>query len=198
MDPQGALLASAPSLHIPEAGPVKLRITLPGAPRTKKTSNRIVRFKGRGRDGNMREFISIRPSEAYEEWLGNLLTYAPVINSQILKAAGPLGLMALPFVNKVSIACHVYQEVDRGDLLGYLNAVADAIQAPKYRQTKDGRYKTVREGLNIIEDDRQIVNWDDSHPYVDKDRPRSELIITVQGSFRVRPKQDRLLFEEEF
>mgnify|MGYP000724000870 CR=1 FL=1 len=150
-----------------------IRVTLPGKPRTKKTSNRIVRF------GRNKEHIKVMPSEAYEEWLDEVLSLAPIIRSQ-LKQAGA----NLPIANEVSVAAIVYRDRNQGDLIGFLNAIADAIQAPQFND----RNKCIRKGLGLIEDDRQIVCWDGSRMLVDAQRPRVELEIEIIGA-----EQGRLL-----
>lgn len=176
---------------------MQLKITLPGPPRTKKTHNRIVKFTGRDKKGNQREFLSVRPSEAYEDWLKNILTNTIPIKRQLLDYGRSQGLVKLPILNDVSVACHIYRDKNGGDLLGYLNAVADAIQEPRYTWS-NGKQKKTRDGLGIIDDDVQIVAWDGSQMLLDRDRPRVELSITIIGMVRAKIDQPKLEFEEAF
>jgi len=147
-----------------------LRVTLPGACRTKKNHRRHVQVGG---------FLKVLPSKQHEEWLEEVLSYAPIIRSQ-LKQAGA----QLPIACEVSVSATIYRDRDQGDLIGYLESIADAIQEPQFND----RNKCTRKGLGLIEDDRQIVCWDGSRMLVDKQRPRVELEIEIIGD-----EQGRLL-----
>lgn len=147
-----------------------LRVTLPGVCRTKKNHRRHVQVGG---------FLKVLPSKQHEEWLEEVLSYAPIIRSQ-LKQAGA----QLPIACEVSVSATIYRDQDQGDLIGYLESIADAIQEPQFND----RNKCTRKGLGLIEDDRQIVCWDGSRMLVDKQRPRVELEIEIIGD-----EQGRLL-----
>lgn len=132
-----------------------LHLILPGIPRTKKTHQRIVRF------GRRKEFVKVLPSEAYMEWLAALLRYGPQMRAQAVHAAG----VAFPIRGPVEINAQIYRDADRGDLCGFLQAIGDALQAPG----------ETRQGLGIIQDDKQILSWDGSRLRVDNANPRIEL-----------------------
>lgn len=153
-----------------------LHLILPSAPRTKKTSNRLVSIHTK--DG--RNFKKILPSKQYQRWFDHIMTYAPIIRRQA-KLAG----FTLPMTGPVEVTALFFRDAEWGDLTGYLNALADAIQAPVIR---DG--KLVRDGLGIIEDDRQITSWDGSRLAKDVANPRIEIdVIPLQGCLLDAPAE---------
>lgn len=144
-------------------------LVLPGPPRTKKTSNRIV---GIGRPCRMcgkKEHQKVMPSDAHEEWFATMMTYAPAVRSQIV-AQG----LDIPIEYPVAVRALVYRDANQGDFTGYANAIGDLLQAPRF---KDG--KTTREGLGIIDDDRQIQHWDGTRLLKDASNPRIEIELTI-------------------
>jgi hypothetical protein len=146
-----------------------INVTLPSAPRTKKTSNRIVRF------GRNREHVKIMPSEAYIEWEAGIL---------LLKGRIRSGLrgVPLPIDAPVEIEARIFREKRTGDLAGYLQAIGDVIQAEVIRDAK-----LVRRGLGIIRDDSLIHRWDASLD-LDPANPRIELRIST-----LQPVQESML-----
>jgi hypothetical protein len=155
--------------------------TLTGAPRTKKTSNRIVQVKGK--DG-ARGFTKILPSEAHQEWFKAAMQQAPGIRLQ-LSSAG----IGLPLEGWLQVRATFFRDRESGDLLGYLQAIADWMQEPKCNV--QGR--TVRNGAGIIHDDVQIRSWDGSRLAKDASCPRIEVEISVLSS---RPVAGELFAEE--
>lgn len=141
-----------------------------GAPRTKKTSNRIVRF------GRNKEFIRILPSAAHEEWFSQAMTQAPMI----LTALRDDGF-DLPLTGPVHVAATFYREALVGDLLGYEQALADWLQKPIQRSHR-GKWRLIRGGAGIIVDDAQIVSWDGSRLAKDSKCPRIEVAIIRLGA----------------
>lgn len=80
-----------------------------GAPRTKKTSNRIVRAGKRPR---------VLPSEAFERWASAAVPQMRVCWSGRAAISKPVNVAAL-----------FYRDAYRGDAVGYYQALADALQA---------------------------------------------------------------------
>lgn len=161
--------------------PVQIKITIPVAPRTKKTSNRIVQIKAKG---GGRGFTKILPSEAHEVWFKEAMTYAAAIRGQ-LNCAG----VTLPLTGSLEVCATFYRDRASGDLLGYEQAFADWLQEPK---TND-KGKLVRKGAGLIRDDVQIVSWDGSRLRKDAACPRIEATIS-----EVSPAMETgELFEEE-
>ena len=117
-----------------------MTLVIEGAPRTKKTSNRILRF---GR------FNKIVPSEAYLAWRDAAVPQ--------LREQGRLVSWARP----VNVRAVVYRDANRGDLIGYLQGLADALQE-----------------AGVIVDDKFITGWDLSRLAKDAVRPRIEIEIT--------------------
>jgi hypothetical protein len=126
-----------------------------GAPRTKKTSQRIVRIG---------KHAKILPSKAHEEWFAIAMSQGATIRRQ-LKAAGVL----LPITGQVAVKATFYRDALRGDATGYYQALADALQMPHGK----------RGGLGIVVDDKQIAHWDGSRLDKDKGNPRIEVEITA-------------------
>lgn len=119
-----------------------MRFTIEGPPRTKKTSNRLVTRK---RDG--RQFVI--PSAANASW-----TKAAVMQLRTQCQVPPR--LDIP----VNLTAVVYREKNLGDLIGYLQAIADAL-----------------ESAEVVTNDRLIVSFDGSRMLKDPSRPRVEITI---------------------
>jgi len=95
--------------------------------------------------------VKVQPSKLWRKWAKD----APIV-------AGGGGF-------PVDCPCHVtatfYRERAIGDLLGYMQGIADLLQERKY-----------------ITNDRLIVNWDGSRLAKDNERPRVELTIKEEVS----------------
>ena len=91
--------------------PMKLHLTIPGPPRTKKTGQRIVKVG---------KFSKILPSKAYLDWeKAALVALAPGI-------ARLQNMLPLDF--DMSCAAEIYRDADRGDACNYYQAIADMLQ----------------------------------------------------------------------
>lgn len=126
---------------------MRIALTLLGAPRTKKNSRRHVRVKGRT--------IPL-PSAAYEAWAAPLRCQLLLLVEQ--------GNM-LPLAEPVHVAATFYRDANRGDLVGYMQALADLLE--------DG---------GIVADDKWIHGWDGTRLALDRQRPRVELTLTWGAS----------------
>jgi len=162
-----------------------ITVTLPGAPRTKKTSNRVVML---GKGDNRHPVVL--PSEAFEGWLKTLLTFRAMIQRQIRDTG-----VQIPVEYPVQIFARVFRDRDAGDFTGYAQAIGDAIQdsswhcegcnknvldsrLPQHREVcKVAKLSARRKGLGLILDDAQIDNWDGTRLLIDRDNPRVELEI---------------------
>jgi hypothetical protein len=140
--------------------------TVFGAPRTKKTSNRIVRF------GKAKEFTRILPSEAHEEWFKRAMTQAPIIKRGLLDAG-----FELPLVGNYNARVLFYRDAQTGDTCGYYQAIADFLQEPTWG--KNGRM--TRNGAGVLKDDKQIRSWDGSRLRKDAATPRIEVTLELIG-----------------
>ncbi len=150
-----------------------LRLVIPGAPRTKKTSNRIVRI-GRGENA----FNKILPSEAYENWFKQSIS----LIVPPLRVWARQNRVDLPIRGQVWVEAIFYAEnANVGDLTGYEQGLADFLQSPRMSK-KTGTL--TRDGAGIIDDDKQIASWDGSRVRIDRLEPRIEVTI--------RPFQDAL------
>lgn len=159
----------------------QLAFVIEGPPRTKKTSNRIIRF------GKKKEFVKIMPSEQYIEWHKLSMQQAPVIRTRLRAQSVRAGLV-LPITEPVRVKAVFYREKRTGDLVGYMQALGDWLQESKQRNGK-----TVRTGAGIILDDSQIDSWDGSRREHDKMRPRIEVLIEI-----IPGGQIEMPLEEEF
>lgn len=111
-----------------------------GAPRTKKNHSTIVRSKGRPR---------LIPSEAYRRWES-----VAVPQMRIYWAGRE------PIARPVNVCAVFYRDADRGDAVGYYQALADALQK-----------------AGALVDDVWIKSWDGSRLAKDNKRPRVEVEI---------------------
>lgn len=125
---------------------IRYSLTLDGIPRTKKNSARILRFG---------KFNKVVPSKAYLEWRDAVL---PQMQRQWQR-----GGIAWP----VNVRATVYRDALRGDLLGYLDGIADAMQE-----------------AGVVADDKWILGWDGSRLDKDAAAPRVELVIGPLAAYR--------------
>jgi Holliday junction resolvase RusA-like endonuclease len=116
-----------------------MRLVIDGPPRTKKTSNRIVTRK---RDG--RQFVI--PSSANEAWTKS------AVKQLLVQSYAP------PIRTPVTMRATIYREKNLGDLIGYLQAIADAL-----------------EEAGVVTNDRLIMAFDGSRMLKDAARPRVEI-----------------------
>jgi Holliday junction resolvase RusA-like endonuclease len=135
-----------------------MTFTIHGPPRTKKTSNRIVRVKGRP---------VVLPSKANETWAraAVLQMRSEYHRSTVLAVDPAAGKLTLdrplgPINTPVKVAATFYRDANRGDLIGYMQALADALEA-----------------AGVVENDRLIVSWDGTRMLVDRHAPRVEVTV---------------------
>jgi len=141
-------------------------------PKTKKNSGRVISIPKKGGHrcgccGHMPGFPKLLPSEAYERWEAACLVECIGIKKALLDRG-----VVLPITAPVSIEAHVYltpaasgkMRLDCGDLVGYLQAIGDLLQAAE-----------------ILKDDRLVEDWDGSRRHVDAAQPRVEVYVTVVG-----------------
>lgn len=114
-----------------------------GAPRTKKNSSSIVRAGGKGR-------MRIIPSEAYRRWESVAVPQMRIYWSGRKPINWPVNVRAV-----------FYRDANRGDAVGYYQALADAL-----------------EKAGVVVNDKWIWSWDGSRMEKDSDRPRVEVEIT--------------------
>lgn len=160
-----------------------VRLTLPGAPVTKKNSPRIAPII-MNRGGKQVKVYRIQPSKQYERWAKDMLTYQPLFTAQLGDK------LPLPLSNPFNLAIHVYLSNARdGDLIGYQESVLDILQATVWRDKEYEEYGRkftkkvcVRRGLGIYQDDKQNVSTDGCRIMgIDRERPRIEVTLTFYG-----------------
>lgn len=127
----------------------ELSFVIPGAPRTKKTSNRLVTNRQTGR-----RFIL--PSAAFEAWNKNTQLYL----MRLRMIAKGRDWIAKHASDPVQIRAIFYRDANRGDFTGYAQALADAL-----------------EESGLIVNDKQIVSWDGSYLSKAKDEPRIQVTL---------------------
>lgn len=118
-----------------------VHLTIIGAPRTKKCHSQIVRVGGR---------VRLIPSKQYLAYRDDALWQ--------LKAAW----RREPIDLKVNCAAVFHRDRATGDLVNYLQALADIL-----------------EDAGVIVNDRQIVTFDGSRLAKDAARPRVEVLLTL-------------------
>jgi Holliday junction resolvase RusA-like endonuclease len=125
--------------------------TIEGAPRTKKNSLRRIR---RGR----RTFTV--SSAAHEAWANSAVLQ---LRAQVRRAPSDLPVAMLPyFTSAVNMRALVYRDRDVGDLLNFLAAISDALEA-----------------AGVVADDKLVLGLDGSRLLLDRKRPRVEVELTV-------------------
>jgi hypothetical protein len=135
--------------------------------------------------------FSVQPSEAYHRWFEEQYVLRKTVTNALERAG-----VKLPILAPVNLQAIVYRDAERGDLLGYLQAIADAIQCDIWKCGVCKKKTAVlgkcphcnaavafmthsRKGLGIIGDDAQIVSLDGSELRKDADRPRIEITLTT-------------------
>lgn len=133
-----------------------LSFVIPGAPRTKKTSNNLV-FNGprcaackRGR------FPKVMPSDAFKVWNANAQHFLGEVTHR-WPAVCPF-----PITKLVNCRALFYRHALVGDACGYYQALADALEEAR-----------------VVENDRLIVSWDGSRMLKDAADPRIEITLEV-------------------
>ncbi len=139
-------------------------LTILGAPRTKKTSNRIVRVKGRP---------IVLPSKANVGWTSSAVLQ---LRAQYRASAGLFGRVLGVSADRksvrvgrvdaaldcpVNVRALIYRDANRGDLVGYLQAICDALET-----------------AGVVEDDKLCVSFDGSRMFVDRHAPRVEIELS--------------------
>lgn len=134
-------------------------LTIPIAPRTKKTSNAVV-FKRVATKTLPSGFCTrcrraalpiVLPSEAFRDFQATAL---PHLRRQWRGRP--------PIAAPVCVNATFYREALRGDLVGYMQALADVLEA-----------------AGVLVNDRLIVAWDGTRMEKDAARPRIEIEIAI-------------------
>ena len=125
------------------------RLTIEGPPRTKKNHGRILRMGSRNK---------VMPSESFMEWQA---VAVPQLRQQWATAC-PIELDRSPLAAPVQISATFYRDARRGDLVGYMQALADVL-----------------EKAEVLKNDSLIVSWDGTRMDKDASRPRVELTINT-------------------
>lgn len=149
-----------------------VRITIIGAPRTKKTHNQgsIARASGKGQPcPACRAPLRVRvfPSKPWRQWVKEA---SVTIDGEQLVKSGKLLLLKpehgaarpwRPVANPVTCRAVFYRDADVGDLIGYMQGLADFL-----------------EERGVLTDDQWIQGWDGSRLALTDGRPRVEVELT--------------------
>lgn len=141
-------------------------IVILGAPRTKKTSNRLAWRYSRRLGKKVRIVL---PSQAWERWA----TSAGIIlldpDGKAVMRDGRRGriLLGLAPLTTARVRCAAvfYRDANRGDAVGFYQGVADLL-----------------EKRGVLANDKQIVDWAGSELRKDTKHPRTELTLHVLES----------------
>lgn len=150
-----------------------MQILVPTRPTTKKTSSSIVYKRvptrklpsghcgacGRG------SLPIVLPSDTYR-------LFEPVAVALLMKAWQGRA----PLTGPVHVSAVFYREAARGDLVGFMQALADVL-----------------EKAGVVDNDRQIECWDGTRLDKDADRPRIELVIRELVVTAAEPAQQPLV-----
>jgi len=111
-------------------GCVNYRFTLPGAPRTKKTSNRILKMGTRN---------VIMPSKAWMAWKKGCLAYVATKPELGLYLERPVNCRAL-----------IYRDANHGDSSGYISGLADVLE--EINVVLNDKHITQWDGTRLLKD----------------------------------------------
>lgn len=128
----------------------ELKLTLPGVPRTKKTSNRAWDVGRKCPCCKRGTRTVVMPSEAWCDWRDLLVP----------KIKAFLGLSWRPIDVHVNCAALYYREKDLGDSAGFNTGLADLLEA-----------------AGVVRNDVLIRTWDGSRLLKDAARPRVEVTL---------------------
>ena len=133
------------------------RFTILGPPRTKKTSQRIVRNRATGK----RLIISAKVKADWEQTAVEQLRAqrgpTTIVN---VRRKGKVVATPVRFAGPVRVTALFYRDKDLGDATGYYQALADAM-----------------EKAGIVANDRQIEDWDGTRRLIDRANPRVEVEV---------------------
>lgn len=121
-------------------------LTIVGPPRTKKTHN-VLATAGRR--------MIVLPSKAWSRWVKSAAI--DFTDPQVATAWYANG----PILCPVSCRALFYRDALRGDLVGYMQGLADLL-----------------EQREILTNDRLIESWDGTRLLLDRARPRVDVLIT--------------------
>ena len=131
-----------------------MKLTITGAPRTKKTSNRIFRVKGRP---------VVMPSKAWTQWV-ETARIVDMDDTDIGRLDTVMIGYPIPRGIDVNCAAVFYRDARRGDAVGYYQGLADLL-----------------EKREVVANDAQIVSWNGSRLDVDRTNPRTEIVLEPVG-----------------
>ena len=154
-----------------------MKLTIWGAPRTKKTSNQAVLMPSQGKGQPCPHcgkpvLAKVFPSAAWRDWVKAALIWAHggrrfhrvKIGKEkvtLVSADAGVGVRWRAVAEPVNCRAVFYRDANRGDLLGYQQGLADLLQE-----------------WEILADDLWIQGWDGSRLAVDRAQPRVELELT--------------------
>lgn len=141
-----------------------VKLTILGPPATKKTAQRIIYNRRTKRP-------MIIPSKRSKDWEANAIAQLSQATLylqdriEVIKGKKKPTRHFVLFAGPVQVTALIYRETNRGDLHGFFQAIADAL-----------------ERADVIANDKLIWSWDRSRPLIDRDNPRVELAIEPMPS----------------
>lgn len=127
-----------------------ITFVLPVVPRTKKNHGSVIK---RGK----RKFHI--PSEAYTTMESQVVEWA---RQNVRPGLASTLYSCQPLAQPLNCAAIFYRDANRGDAVGYYQALADALEA-----------------AGIVSDDKWITQWDGSRLAKDAKRPRIAVTLTA-------------------
>ncbi len=133
-----------------------ITFVLPVTPRTKKNSRKHI--KRRSKSGKV---ITVPlPSDAYSKMEAEIVAWANDIPGNLLVGCVVRCACELELAQPLNCAAIFYRDANRGDAVGYYQALADALEA-----------------AGVVTDDKWITQWDGSR--LEKDAKRSRIEVTL-------------------
>lgn len=130
----------------------ELCLYVPGAPRTKKSHNRVIYVGPRCGACKRGAHPKVMPSEAWTAWKD-----AAVPGLRATLAAAGVGSITWP----VNCQALFFRDADRGDSQGLYQGLADVLQ----------------EG-GVLADDKWIKSWDGSRLLLDRQDPHTLVVLS--------------------
>ena len=130
-----------------------ITFVLPVTPRTKKNSRVHAKVSGR---------TVPLPSDAYRTMEAGIKAWTAPKSIRLADIPWPVELRKLNLAQPLNCAAIFYRDANRGDAVGYYQALADAL-----------------ESAGVLSDDKWIVQWDGSRLAKDAKRPRIEVTLTA-------------------
>lgn len=141
--------------------PIKLLIDQ-ADPATKKTKGQIAMVHGRPR---------MFPSKSYRKW----------VKEARVSVLEPAHHPPIPIAHGVHVVATFYRAREYGDLLGYMQALADFLELCMDCRNTPKRCTCPGGAQAVLANDKFILSWDGTRMFKDASDPRVKVVINRFG-----------------